>query len=769
MSMRCYVMSAVLAVAGIGCGGSDDGAGSGGGDPAAGGGTAGGARAPAASIADPDFLEQYAVTYRFSQGHPGSFRITPEADAVLFLRAGARTFVNDLWVYDVASAEERVLLTAAQVLEGAEEELSAEERARRERMRVASRGIASFDLSPDGRFLLVPLSGRLFLIERARAAEPGAVRELPSSGGFPVDPRFSPDGARIAVVRDGDLWVIDVASGSERRLTTKASEHIEHGTAEFVAQEEMSRFEGYWWAPDSRSLLVQETDVSGLERMHVVDPMHPEQEPHASPYPRPGMPNASVRLHLIAATGGAMREVAWDRERYPYLATVRWTAGAPITLLVQDRLQQEEVLLAVDPATRQSSTLLIERDDAWLNLDQDVPRWIANGTQFLWTTERDGEWRLELRARDGSLVRTLTPEGLGYQGLAAVDEAHGVAWITASREPTEQHVLSVALDGSRPPEPRTTEPGIHEIVVAREGALQVITSRTLTTARRTVVHRGDGTEVGVIRSVAEVPAFEPSVTLERVGEREIRTAIVRPRNFVEGTRYPVLVHVYAGPGVRYVTAERDRWLLNQWFADHGFVVVTFDGRGTPGRGREWERAIRGDFIGVPLEDQVAALEACGAAHPEMDLERVGIWGWSFGGYFSAMAVLRRPDVYRAAVSGAPVSEWRDYDTHYTERYLGMPETDGEEGAYTRSSVLTYARATEAEPRPLLVVHGTADDNVYFSHAIKLSDALFRAGIRHEFLPLAGLTHMVPEPIVSRRLQTRIIDFFHGALATPEAR
>lgn len=762
-------MSAVAAAAAIGCGsggtgGSGPGEHEGEGDPTT---TPPAAAAPtaAASIADPDFLEQYAVTYRFQQGHPGSFRIAPEGDAVLFLRSGARSFVNDLWSLDVSSGEERALLTAEQVLNGAEEELSAEERARRERMRVASRGIASFDLSPDGRTLLVPLSGRLFLVDRARAGQEGSVRELASSAGYPTDPRFSPDGSKIAAVRDGDLYVIDVASGRERRITTRPSEHVEYGSAEFVAQEEMSRYEGYWWSPDSRTLLVQETDTSGVERMHILDPMHPEQPAHESAYPRPGMPNAVVRLALVSANGGPLRRVDWDRERFPYLATVRWSEGAPITLLVQDRAQQHEQLLALDPATLATRVLLEERDDAWLNLDQDVPRWIAGGTRFLWTSERSGEPRLELRDASGALLRELTPEGFGLSRLISVDEGAGRAWVAASSEPTEMHVFRVALGDESGAEPERATEGraLHDATVARDGSVWVHTARALEDGRRSVVRRADGGEIATLRSVAEEPPFAPNVTIETVGEREYRAAIVRPRNFEEGRRYPVLVHVYGGPGVRYVSAERDRWLLNQWFADHGFVVVTFDGRGTPGRGRAWERAIRGDFITIPLEDQIAALRAAAAAHPEMDLERVGVYGWSFGGYFSSMAVLRRPDVFRAAVAGAPVSEWRDYDTHYTERYLGLPEAIGEEGPYRRSSVLTYAAATEGQERPLLIVHGTADDNVYFGHAIKLSDALFRAGRAHEFLPLAGLTHMVPEPLVSRRLQTRIVEFFRASL------
>jgi len=714
------------------------------------------------SVADASFLEQFAATYRFQQGHPGGFRITPEGDAVLFSRSGPRSFVNDLWILDVATGQERVLLTAAQILEGAEEQLSAEERARRERMRLASRGITGFDLSHDGRTLLVPLSGRLFLVDRARAGTEGAVRELESHAGFPIDPRFSPDGSRIAVVREGDLWVIQVATGRERRLTTRRTPHVEHGAAEFVAQEEMGRFEGYWWSPDGDALLVQETDTGAVEQLHILDPLHPEQAPESRAYPRPGMANAVVRLALVQVTGGPARPIEWDRERYPYLATVRWSEGAPITLLVQDRTQQEEVLLAVDPSTLDTTPLLTERDAAWINLDQDMPRWLPGGERFLWTSERAGAVQLEVRARDGTLERTLTPLDAGYRSLVALDATH--AWITASAEPTETHVMRVPLDGSAPPAPLTSEPGVHSAVVSQDGTLWVHTARSLAAARRSVVRRVDGTEVATVAEVAEEPPFESSITIEQVGQRAFRAAIVRPRNLAQGVRYPVLVHVYGGPGVNQVTRERDRWLIDQWYADHGFIVVSFDGRGTPGRGRAWERAIRGDFLTIPLEDQVAALQACMAAHPEMDPARVGIFGWSFGGTFSAMAALRRPDVFHAAIAGAPVSEWRDYDTHYTERYLGLPEPEGDEGPYQRSSVLTYAASADGQARPLLIVHGTADDNVYFSHAIKLSDALFRAGRGFEMLPLAGLTHMVPDPVITRRLQERIVGFFERSLA-----
>mgnify|MGYP001595549122 CR=1 FL=1 len=590
----------------------------------------------------------------------------------------------------------------------------------------------------------------------------GSVRELVSSAGSANDARFSPDGRSIAVVREGDLFVLDVATGTERRLTTRTSPSIEYGTAEFVAQEEMSRFEGYWWSPDSASLLVEEADSSTVEAMHILDPLHPENEPESPPYPRPGRENVRVRLGILPATGGAMRWVSWDAVRYPYLATARWPANRGPVIVVQDREQQHEALLSIDPATGETREVLVEEDAAWLNLDQDVPRFLADGT-FLWTSERGGALRLELRGADGTLLRPLTPEAFGYASLVGLDEAGRRAFVLASEDASQMQVWSVPLDGGGEPTRLTEGDGVSEAVFSELDAWVHI-ARTMAAGRVATVRRADASAAGVITANGESPTFTPTTTFEVVGERGFRTAITRPRNYAEGTRYPVLLYVYAGPGVRHVLRDRDRWLLPQWFADNGYVVVSVDGRGTPGRGRDWERAIDGDFATVALEDQVAGLQALGANHPEMDLSRVGVYGWSFGGYFSAMATIRRPDVFRCGIAGAPVTEWRDYDTHYTERYLGLPEADdATDGPYRRSSVLTYAAAADGERRPLLIVHGTADDNVYFSHALKLTDAMLRAGRPFDLLPLAGFTHMVPEPTVAQRLNERMIGFFREHL------
>lgn len=709
-----------------------------------------------AEVATPDFLEQYAATYRFTLGQPTAIIITDDGSAVLFLRSGPRSFVRDLYEFDVSTGKERLLASAGQLLEGAEEELTAEEKARRERMRLAGSGIVSFQLSPDDEQILVPLSGSLYLIDR----KTGKSRELESDAGYPIDARFSPDGKSISCVRDGDLYVIDIRTGKERRLTDGATDTLTHGLAEFVAQEEMDRMRGYWWSPDSEQIVYQETDTSGVELWHIADPANPDKSAEEWRYPRPGKNNAEVRLGIISATGGETLWIDWDRKEYPYLAEVTWKKHAPLTILVQNREQTAEVLLAVEPKTGRTSELLKEADEAWVNLDSGMPRWLKGGREFLWSSERNGGWQLELRGRDGKLLRTVTPRELNYRGLVGVEHKGDFAIVAGGEDPTQVQLFRVSIkESGQKPEQITDEKGLHSIVLADKSGTTVRITNPVDGATRHEVFRADGTLAGTLKSVAEAPPFQPNVEFTVVeGEPSLHAAIIRPRDFDRSKRYPVIVSVYGGPHSQVVMADQRRYLLNQWFADHGFIVVAIDGRGTPSRGREWERAIKGNLIETPLTDQVRGLQALGNKYPEMDLSQVGVYGWSFGGYFSAMAVMQRPDVFHVGVAGAPVVDWLDYDTHYTERYMGLPAKN--EAGYRASSVLTYAPKLE---RPLLLVHGTADDNVYFLHSMKLCDALFRAGKPFEFLPLSGFTHMVPDPLITKRLYGRIVDHFESHL------
>jgi dipeptidyl-peptidase-4 len=705
---------------------------------------------------DASYLRRHAETRGFMLGRPVRPRVTPDGKTVLFLRAQPRTPRMRLYGFDVASGKTRELLTPEMVLKGAEEHLSPEEKARRERQRVSVGGFTTFHLSTDGTKVLVTLSGRLYVVSRAD----GAIRELKTSDGTLLDPQFSPDGRKVAYVVDNDVYVCDIEMNTEHRVTTGGTMEKTHGLAEFVAQEEMQRFSGFWWSPDSKQIAYEEANAAGVETWYVADPIHPENPPQPSYYPRPGKTNVRVRLGIVPVAGGKTAWVEWDAKEHPYLASVRWDRRGPLTILVQDRLQQEQVLLKIDPSTGKSTQVLTERNRAWLNIHHDGPRWLPDGS-FLWTGDGGEGPRLEWREASGELRRVLVPASAGYGSLLDVDGKNRRIVYTASADPTQEHLFRLSLDSGKP-EQLTKEPGLYTAVFARNHDVHVVTGVQPRSMPRSPVYRGDGTLLGELPSVAEEPPFTPQDELLQVGQgRTFHAAVVRPHGFDPTKRYPVILHVYGGPTHLQVTASMPSRLIDQWLADQGFIVASLDNRGTPGRGEEWEKSVYRRFGSIPLEDQVAGLRALGTRFAEMDLDRVGIYGWSFGGYLSALAALRQPDVFKAAIAGAPVVDWLDYDTHYTERYLGLPEKDG--GAYKEASLLTYAGGLR---RPLLLVHGTADDNVYFRHTLKLCDALFRAGKEFDVLPLSGFTHMVPDPVVTERLYGRFAAFFHQHLGRP---
>ncbi len=701
-----------------------------------------------------DFLDRYAATRGFRSGAPVSIAIPRDASEVLFLRSGPRDRVQSLWSFDPRTGGEHEIVTGPKLLGGGEETLSPEERARRERLRMTARGLSSFELSKDGRRVLLPYSGRLFLVERPAYS----VREVGAGGVAADGAHLSPDGTQLSLVRAGELRVIDLASGAERSIAKPESSGVSYGLPEFVAQEEMDRFDGYWWSPDSRWLAVQRSDDAGVERLRIMDPSNPTKAPEEHPYPRPGSKNVDVRLGVYPATGGAPVWVQWDREAYPYLCRVVWPDAGPLTIYVMNRKQQQASLLSVDPATGRTAPLLGERDAAWINLPDGAPEWLADGRSMLWISEHDDTGpALDLQLPDAT-SRRLTPPGVRVRALVAVDSLRAVAWVLASDEPSETHLWSVDLKKPWKSKRANAARGLEGAVYSPTCALRVRTVTPEQGATRWLVESADGKALGELKSMAESPLVEPVVEWTNIGADSLRAFIVRPRDYQPGRRYPVIDWAYAGPHSQRVLRNNRRYLLEQWLADQGFIVVTVDGRGTPGRGRAFERAIRGDFIGPALEDHKTALQALCARYPEMDAGRVGAFGWSFGGYYAAQAVLHAPETYRASVAGAPVVDWHDYDTFYTERYLGVPPDDST--AYRKSSVLAKA-ATLA--RPLLVIHGTADDNVYFVHSLKLADALNKANRSWEFLPLPGQTHVVSAAEQVRQVYGRALEFFHREL------
>jgi dipeptidyl-peptidase-4 len=725
---------------------------------------------------DASFLRLYAETRGFMLGRPTKPKPTPDGKAVLFLRSEPKKPKLSLFEFDVATGKTRELLTPEAVLKGAEEKLSAEEKARRERQRVSVGGFTDFQLTEDGTHVLLSLSGKLYVYDRAAAK----VTELRTGKGTLLDPKFSRDGAKVAYVLDHDVFVYDLVTEKEAPVTRGGTVVKTHGLAEFVAQEEMGRFSGFWWSPDGKHIAYEEADHEGVEQWFVADPAKPGQKPLPQYYPRPGKKNVAVRLGIVPVTGGKTVWVDWDAKKYEYLAVVRWDKEGPLTIQVLDRKQQELVLLLVDPTTGKTTKLVEEKDPAFVNLRQDVPRWLPNSRGFLWVSET-GEQRPQFQRRfnDGGMAPGIYADEREFASLISVDTSgkyiacklfHFVQGSGSNRDrvsvPSGQWIWELTAGGMA----LVSEPmGTSDAVFSKDHSLAIVTQSELVGMPESTVYRIEhkGTlpkrsRVGELPSVAVEPPFATTTKLSFVGDPPgFMTAIVRPHDFDSKKKYPVILHVYGGPHHVTVLEAMRPWLLMQWLADQGFIVVAIDNRGTPGQGRDWERAIYQKFATVPLEDQVKGLKLLGAKHPEMDLERVGVVGWSFGGYMSALAVLKAPDVFKAAVAGAPVTDWEDYDTCYTERYLGLlPES---QKAYDEANLVKMA---DQLTRPLLLVHGTADDNVYFRHTLRLTDALFRAGKEFEVLPLPSLTHMVPDPVVTERLWTRIAGHFQKHLGKP---
>ncbi|MFE4961942.1 prolyl oligopeptidase family serine peptidase [Streptomyces sp. NPDC056660] len=696
------------------------------------------------------FPRRHARTQRFTLGAPRAFTVAPDGSRVAFLRSGSGTDrANSLWILDVPSGEERLAADPRTLLGGADEHLSAQERARRERSREGGAGIVGYATDATLELASFALSGRLFTAE-LRA---GTTRELTVPGPV-IDPRPSPDGRRVAYVAEGALRVVGADGAGDRALAEPESEQVTYGLAEFIAAEEMGRSRGFWWSPRSDRLLVARVDDTPVQRWWIADPAHPEREPHHVAYPAAGTENADVRLFAYNLEGGRV-EVSWDRARYPYLARVHWSeAGAPL-LLVQARDQRSQLFLAVDPGSGATRMVHADEDPTWLELFGGVPCWSPSG-QLVRIADEGGSRVLAVGERP------LTGAQLHIRAVLDVTADDVLVSASAGEEAEspeigEVHVYRVNELGV---ERVSQEPGVHTAV--RAGGVTVLVSAALDRPGAHVQVLRDGKHLATVTSYAEDPGLSPRVTLTEGGARRIPCAVLMPRDYHGDTPLPVLLDPYGGPHGQRVVAAHNAHLTSQWFADQGFAVVVADGRGTPGRSPAWEKSVKDDIAAIVLQDQVDALQALAADFP-LDLTKVAVRGWSFGGYLAALAALRRPDVFHAAVVGAPVTDLRLYDTHYQERYIGHPGEQPE--VYRRNSVIDDAGLVDAaEPhRPMMIIHGLADDNVVVAHSLRLSSALLAAGRPHEVLPLSGVTHMTPQEQVAENLLLLQLDFLKRTL------
>lgn len=806
------------------------------------------------------FPRKKARTLRFSCGAPRAARVIADGSRALFLRSdGPEDTVTSLWmsvidengnVSEVLLADPRALLADADA-----EDVPAEERARRERAREGGSGIVGYSTDASGNRVTFTINGQLFLtdiaagVTRAIAIEEDELKPV-------LNPRISPDGQHVMYTTGTYLVNVDLAdtdfdmaSGDDDCKIGDAISVVASipqdgewriGLAEFAAGEEMDRYDGFWWSPDSKYVLFETYDESPEPIWHLSDPANPANPARSNRYPQALTANANVRLTLLelgfdsdnCCYGAIANEVKWDHETYEYLAAVSWTSGHEPIILVQDRLQQHDQVLAIhvgEPIAtmrdaengftddegdqvetfsiaipeyaegeRPGSTHVLEEHSNayWLDLIHGTPAFTPNGRLICAMNDMDADTNrltangmpftpaglqvrevLDVTDDDVLCVVQRTPEILPESDLPFLWQSNA-----ADHDARSFDVVSIRYDGTW--EPLTYAPG--QWTMSRAGNGCVVTGRGMDDATVQMQHcmniattDENGTDVASmvvapIENHAETPGFTPNVHFTRLGERGLYTAIVLPSassEYAHADTLPVLMKPYGGPGFQQVVESQSFYWDAQWWADQGYIVVTADGRGTTGRGPQWDRAIYETMKSVTLEDQVDAVRALPEALatlaaqenkessettiPQPDLNRVAMIGWSYGGFLSALAVLEAPKTFAAACAGAPPTDWTLYDTHYTERYLGLNPA-----VYERNSIIADAPQLD---RPLMLIHGFADDNVTIAHSLRLSQALMAAGRKHTFLPLTGITHMTNDETVAENLLILQRDFLAEAL------
>jgi dipeptidyl-peptidase-4 len=672
-------------------------------------------------------------------------KVAPDGSRVTFLR-GKDSNKNrlDLWAYDIASGQTAKLVDADDILPG-DEVLSDEEKARRERQRIgALSGIVDYQWAPDGKSLLFPLGGELYLYDLSKPGKAG-VRKLTNGEGFATDPKLSPRGGFVSFVRNRNLWVIELATGKSIQLTRDGSDVIGNGVAEFVADEEMNRHTGYWWAPDDSAIAfarIDETPVPVQKRYEV----YPDRtEVVEQRYPAAGDRNVLVKLGVIAPKAtAAPKWVDLGKEQDIYLARVDWRDPQRLTFQRQSRDQHKLELIEADLGSGRQRTLVTETSNTWVPLHDDL-RFLKDG-RILWNSERSGFEHLYVLSEDGTSATALTSGDWPVDSVLAVDETAGAVYFAAGKDsPLDSQVYRVPLAGGAI-ERLSKADGTHSASFASNASVYVDNWSNPTTPPQLELFRNDGTRIAALlkndvadpqHPYAKYAAAQQPIEFGTVkaadGATTLHYSLLKPAAFDPKKRYPVVVMVYGGPASQTV---KRAWApdFNQYLAQHGYVVFSIDNRGTPRRGAAFGGALYGKQGTVEVDDQLRGIDWL-KSQPWVDASRIGVYGWSNGGYMTLMLLAQASDRYACGVAGAPVTDWGLYDTHYTERYMGLPKANVD--GYRDARVLEHIDGLKSK---LLLIHGMADDNVLFTNSTALMSALQKRGQPFELMTYPGAKH-----------------------------
>lgn len=672
-----------------------------------------------------------------------ALRVSPDGERVTFLRGRPdNQFQLDLWEYNMKDKTTHRLVDSKKLVPN--ENLSLEEKARRERMRTASlSGILSYSWSPDGKQLLVPIAGDLYLVDAAR---PDAARKVAS--GNVIDPKISPKGRYVSFVRDQNLVVIDLSTGKERQLTTDGKDTIHNGEAEFVAQEEMDQKTGYYWAPDDSAIAYRRYDEAQVPVARRFEIFADRTEVIDQRYPAAGDPNVTIDLMIVNPATGAQKKVDLGAEKDIYLVRADWSADSK-TLVYQrqSRDQKRLDLVAVDAATLAQRPLLTETSTTWVAIHDDL-RFLSKQKAFIWASERSGRNHLYLVDLNGKVLHPISSGEWGVDNVLAVDEDAGKVYIASNKDAlTDKQTYALNLDGSNAAKPVriTKTDGWHDDTFAKNGKIFVDTFSDPKTPAQVSIRRADGSMVEWLEHnevkgdhpfAKYLPDLLPTEfgTIKAKDGQDMVYAMIKPANFDPAKRYPVFLTVYGGPHSQQVTRGWGN-MFKQYMAQQGFVVFTLDNRGSSRRERKFTDVIYGELGKHEVEDQIAGIDWL-AKQSFVDSKRIGVFGWSYGGFMTLRLLAAASDKIAAGVSVAPVTDWSLYDTHYTEQFMGSTPKSNPE-AYKQSGVFAHLDGLKSK---LLLVHGMADDNVLFTNTTRMIDALVNRNVQFELMTYPGAKH-----------------------------
>ena len=699
---------------------------------------------------------------------PRSLKVSPDGQRVTFLKGKQTDYERlDLWEYHIESGETRLLFDSNDLQSG-EEILSDEEKARRERMRLSGSGIVSYQWSDDGKALLFPLGGDVFY---HKLGEKGA-KQLLDTDAFETDIKLSPKGNYISFIRDQNLYVKHIASGKETALTKEGGGNIKFGMAEFVAQEEMGRMTGYWWSPDETKIAFTKVDETPVEVITRTEIYADDIKLIEQKYPKAGTPNVQVELAIQDIASGERTWVDLGEDKDIYFARGKWMPNSStFTYQWQTRDQQTLELRAFDLNTDKQKVLLTEHSDTWVNLHNDL-YFLKDKGQFIWASERDGFKHLYLFNDNGQLIKQLTHGQWVVDSVEAIDLANNRLFFSGRKDtPLESHVYSVSLNGGDIS--RVTELGAyHSAAFSKDASIFIDRFSTINSPAQVSLNDASGKRItwleeNKVDKGHPLYTYMDSWTPPEFGDIQTKDgATLKYRIYTPDSakqnpqqKHPVIVYLYGGPHAQVVTNSwaGNRGLLFQHWVDQGYVVFTLDNRGSNYRGKGFEDPIYKKMGFIEVDDQVVGVEFLRTL-PFVDADRIGVHGHSYGGYMTLMTMFKAGDYFAAGVSGAPVTDWRLYDTHYTERYMGNPKTDDD--AYTASSVFPYAKDLKGD---LLIYHGMADDNVLFTHSTMLYKHLQDLAIPFETMDYPGKKHSIRGKQTGIHLYKTITNFFNRTL------